>query len=532
MIDLGNVAPLMLPWAEDAWGGGRPPVSVEAARLSAELAGTAYSMELEPWLRAGWRDATIQVDGELTPVRPQEGWLPRKIRKHRVQARLHQHGPLGQVLGTLRQVGQSDTGKALVMAHPAPDGRWVVAIGFMGTGTRFYDWISNLKMISQEGVHLGFSQLTRQFENNEDRINFPETARELGLERLTLRDILRDMQHPNSRFLLWMAGHSQGGALMQVYTHRKMREDGVLARHIVGYGFASPSVMMGTAVEQPAAYPLYHIHNGDDVVPRCGAQVHLGVCLHYPTDDALRRRCYPWPGDELSLRARARVAPILRRMTDTAACIESAVACLNVMAQSPTAEMLSALGLAESSTLGRIAAAADVDGLLRSARRHAATAYQSITGQALDQARVADFEADIREAVAAVGLRAFGTALKQMTGAPHTIAARLPGGCVGPYRYIVNEGMDRLIPTCWQAGSPPVRLLGVERTAQAHVGSGERRDVLLVRRREQAPRRSHAGLRRRDPRPRTDTRHHTPELELGAMRAGEKLIRERERKTW
>ena len=29
------------------------------------------------------------------------------------------------------------------------------------------------------------------------------------------------------RFVLWLSGHSQGGAVMQVYTHRKLMEDGV-----------------------------------------------------------------------------------------------------------------------------------------------------------------------------------------------------------------------------------------------------------------------------------------------------------------
>ena len=528
MTELSNVAPLLLPWAEDVWGGLRPPVSVEAAQMSAELSCAAYDMEIEPWLRAGWRDASILLDGELTAVPRHESWLGKTIRERRVKARLHQHGALGEVLGTLRQVGESDTCKALVMLHPAPEGRFVVGIGFMGTGARFYDWISNFRMTSQEGVHKGFLQLTKQFESYEERIQFPETARALGMRRLTLGDVLREAEHPGSRFLLWLTGHSQGAALMQVYAHRKMRGNRVLARNIVGYGFASPSVMTGTAVGNPALYPLYHIQCSDDVVTRCGAQVHLGVCLTYLADEALRRRCYPWPEDSLSVRARACVQPILRRMTDTAACIESAVACLNVISTGTAADVWNVLGLSGSFPLGRMVSAAEVDGLMRSARRHAAMAYQSITGQPLDQARVADFMADIEAAVRQVGLRAFGAALRQLTGLPHSIAAELPNGCIGAYRFIVEEGMERLIPTCWLAGNPPIRLLGVERTAQARVGRAEETG-LVIRRRAQATRRVHRGLRYRDPRPRTDTRHHPPVLEKGAMRAGEKLLRTKER---
>lgn len=526
MIDLENVAPLLLPWAEDMWGIWRPPVSVEAAQMSAELARATYGMEIEPWMKAGWRDVNILLDGELTAVRPHEGWLSKTIRERRVRAHLHQHGALGEVLGTLRQVGESDSCKALVMLHPAPEGRYVVAIGFMGTGARFYDWLSNFRMTSQDGVHKGFLQLTQQFEGFEERIQFPETARDLGLTRLTLGDVLREAQHPNSRFALWLAGHSKGAALMQVYAHRKIHGSRVHPRNIVGYGFASPSVMTGTAVEQPARDPLYHIQCSDDVVTRCGAQVHLGVCLTYPADETLRRRCYPWPEDELSARAMACVATILRRMTDTAACIESMMALLNVISRCPPTDIWNVLGMSGSLPLGRMVTAAEVDGLLRSARRHASMAYQSITGQPLEQARVADFMEDIEAAVQEVGLKPFSRALGQFTGAAHSIATELPEGRIGAYRFIVEEGMEKLIPTCWLAGNPPIRLLGVERTAQARVGRAEECALVIRGHRPGRPRARH-GLRYRDPRPRRDTRHRPPELEKGAMRAGEKLLRTR-----
>lgn len=529
MADLSNVAPLTLPWTEDVWGGLRPPVSVEAAQLSAELAEATYSMDIERWLRAGWRDATILLDGELTPIRRNEGWLVKHLRERRVHARLHQHGTLGEVLGTLRQVSESDTCKALVMMHPAPDNRWIVAVSFMGTGARLYDWVSNFRMTSQDGVHRGFLQLTRQFERCETRIAFPDTARELGLKGLTLRQVLAEMQHPNSRFTLWLTGHSQGGALMQVYAHRKMRGDKVLGRNIVGYGFASPSVMTGTAVGSPAAYPLYHIQNSDDVVPRCGAQVHLGVCLTYPADEDLRQRCYNWPEDTLSVRARACAMPILNRMTDTAACIESAVACLNVISKGTAADIWNMLGLSGSFPLGRMVASADVDGMLRSVRRHLAMAYQSITGHPLDQERVAEFMAEIRGAARQVGLRAFGAALRQWMGAAHSISSELPGGRVGAYHYIVADGMERLIPSCWLAGDPPIRLLASRREMQALMGQAEV-PILVVRRREKTAKRIHHGLRYRDPRPRTDTRHRPVMAERGTIRVGEKLLRTKEQK--
>lgn len=63
---------------------------------------------------------------------------------------------------------------------------------------------------------------------------------------------------------------------MQVYAHLKMNETGISARNLIGYGFASPTVMAGRAVRDPSAYPLYNILNSDDLVPHCGAAVHLG----------------------------------------------------------------------------------------------------------------------------------------------------------------------------------------------------------------------------------------------------------------
>ena len=90
--------------------------------------------------------------------------------------------------------------------------------------------------------------------------------------------------------------------------------------------------------------------------------------------------------------------------------------------------------------------------------------------------------------------------------------------------------MERLVPLCWQAGSPQTRVLGVQRTAQARVGESSGECALNNRHRPSVPRRVHRNLRYRDPRPRTDTRHHTPELERGAMLDGEKLLRTKERR--
>ena len=344
-VDLSQTASLLLPWTHDPWGKLRPPLSEEALCMSAELASAAYGMAIEPWVDAGWRDVTIQVDGELTALPPNNP-LSAEWRKYWVRARLKPVSALGQMLGALRLSSSNNTtGKAVVMLHPALDGRYVIAVGFMGTGSRFYDWFSNFRMTTQDGMHRGFLELARQFEANEEKIFFPETAEELGLEKLTLRDILQNMRSPNSRFVLWVCGHSQGAAMMQVYAHLKMSETGISARNLIGYGFASPTVMAGKAVRDPSAYPLYNILNSDDLVPHCGAAVHLGMCLKYQATENLRKSCYNWKRDEKSVQARLAIRPVLWKMVDTPTCIIGGMALLMALGRVSGADCLKMRGL-------------------------------------------------------------------------------------------------------------------------------------------------------------------------------------------
>ena len=530
-VALDNVTPLLLPWVSDPWGRLRPPVSVEAMRLSAELAGATYGMAVDRWMRAGWRDVTIQVDGDLTAIPEKErrerraiGWLADQWRLHRIRAKIRQRNPVGQVIGALRQIERSDTGKVLVMLHPAPDGHYVVAVSFMGTGGRFYDWFSNFRMVAENGVHKGFLQLTEQFERNETEIDFPETARALGVERLTLRHILEEMKSPNSRFALWLTGHSQGGALMQVYAMRKIHLDGVLMTNLVGYGFASPSVLDGATTLDPAAFPLYHVVNSDDVVPRMGGQMHLGALLVYQTTDELRKRCYAWPMDAESVRRRVLVSRAVAWMRDTPSSIEAVIAYLNVLREHDPEEIIAGLGLVEAKLpVRRLIAAADtrVDALLRYIARHLGAAYLSITGERLNPSRVAEIQTLLRALVDDMGVKAFSDALTQLTSQPHSMTAK-GGAAMSPYAYIVLHGMEELVPAIWQAGRPPQLLVaGVARAEEVRAASG-----LYNRRKAAPPRRTARTRYQRLPRS-GGARRRLPTLTPGTMRPSERVIRPR-----
>ena len=456
-VNLTAVEPLMLPWTADPWGRLRPPLSPEALLLSAEMAAGCRSLNITPWLRAGWRDVTVQVDGDLIPLEREWQSLAARWQRRHIRGRMQGVNPLQQIVGAWRERESASTGKAVVMLRPAPGRKYVVAICFMGTGGRFYDWFSNFRIATPEGIHQGFSQLTDQFEDNETAIEFPETAAQLGLERLTLLHILQEAKSADSRFRIWVCGHSQGGAVMQVWVRRKLLEDGVHPGNIVGYGFASPSVMTGAAEPHPEAFPLYHIHNSDDLIPRCGAAVHLGLCLTYPADEKLRRACYGWPRDAASVQARLAVRPVVRQMTDTPGCILQATAFCTVLRDCTPAEIAAALGVSDSPAV-RLLNMMDVKQTLTTIIRRMALAHLSVTGRPLPETAVQESAALMRRIAAEVGLKAFAGAMGQLLRQPHRMSARSAAEYGPAYIWIAMHGMDKLIPSIWKAGQTPQRL--------------------------------------------------------------------------
>lgn len=452
-VSLGQTEAFLHPWEMDPWGRMRPPVTVEALQMSAEMCAICHSLALKPWFRAGWRDVSVEVDGEITALEADETALTAKWQRQRLRQKIRGANPIQQLSGALREREAASTGKAVVMLHPASHGRYVVAVCFMGTGTRFYDWFSNFRIATPEGVHQGFGQICAQFEGNEDAILFPETAAELNLPRLSLRDILQEMKRASSRFTLWLCGHSQGGAVMQVYAHRKIMVEGVRAENVVGYGFASPSVMTAGALHRPDAYPLYHVFNSEDLVPRCGAQVHLGVCLSYEADGALRRACYAWPRDEEAVRARIEARPVVQQMTDTAGCIVQIQGLLRLLKDCGAAEAAEILGLGDNLPIGVLLEAVDVSALLDRLIRRMDRAYCSIMGEEVSEAEKAAATALMRDITARTGLRPFTSALLQLIRQPHRMSPRAGSDFVPAYIWIARNGLERLTAFHWESGA-------------------------------------------------------------------------------
>ncbi len=463
-VSLCDVRRLCLPPAPDPFGRLRPPPDRAALRLSLELAYMTYTFELEPWMRAGWTDISIQVDNRLqsgVTVGESESAGSERMRGlmngwkvARARMAMREANPLAQLIGALRQREKSDTIKAVTMLHPAGSGRYVVAIGFMGTGPRFYDWFSNFRLTTEAGFHKGFSQLTDAFEQSAARIRFPDTAAALGLPTLTLSDVLDEMRAPDSRFSLWMAGHSQGAAVMQVFCHRLLARRGVNARHVLGYGFASPTVAAAAPGLDPAACPLYHVINSDDLVPRVGAIAHLGMGLRFQADAALRAAAYGWEEggpDEAALRERA--GALFARVTDTPAMLETMVALLNVIHEEKAADSLAALMDKRWAIAPLDRAFAFAEGKAEHSvahmSRYARVAYLALTGSPMDGAAVAALMETMRPAVREVPLVQLLTLLRDRYYPPHML--RRGHGQPGAYGYIVREGWARLTPFLWES---------------------------------------------------------------------------------
>ncbi len=470
---------------------GGPLPSRAAAEMSLELAHMTYTLDIAPWMTAGWTDFSFQVDDTLesdrahrgashveTPVDEHLQRLMHIKRMRRAQSALRARNPLAQMMAALRQRDGSDTVKAVCMMHPLPGGRHLLAIGFMGTGKRFYDWFSNLRYSLEEGFHQGFLQLCRHFEETADQILFPATAAALGLNTLTLSDVLLSMRSPDSPFRLWMAGHSQGGAVMQVYTHRLLTQYEVLPRHLCGYSFASPAAASAGLSPTPSAFPLTHILNRDDLVPRMGALVHLGTCLDFVPDDAFRQRSYRFnPADDA---CRQWLQPLLMEIRDMPDSLMHITALIQCIAQEKGEDSLAqlmdkrwAIPVMDRMLLFAGDKAQD---FLRSFTLRQAQAYRELTGQEMDMTRLAAMVDSQRSHVSCTPLRRILSTMAECLYQPHRLGSPKTDH-PGAYTLIVTNSLSRLRPYIWKkrSGDLPLRHYTPRRNVRRIPRSGKAR---------------------------------------------------------
>lgn len=446
-------------------------------RRSLALAHMTYTLDIVPFLAAGWRDFSFQIDDVLESGQSRISTaadedflrLANLERMQRARAALESRNPLVQLLAALRQRERSDTVKAVCMMHPLPGGRQLLAIGFMGTGKRFYDWFSNLRMGQEDGFHQGFSQLCDRFEQAAEAISFPETALALGLPGLTLRDVLTELARPESRFRLWMAGHSQGGAVMQLFTHRLLHRYGVLPGHLCGVGFASPTVAAADRVEKPWAYPLWHVRNREDVVCRVGAQVHLGCLLDHAPDAAFRAQVYrrsPLPADAA---CREWLSPWLGTMRDNGTTLLALTALLLCIAQEKGEDVLNSFAERYRTVpaMEKLFAAADdrTQSMLRLLANRQRRAYREQTGQEMDEDLLLRQIELLRPYVQKTPLRRILSVMGECLLQPHQLGG--DAADPGAYSLITMQRPSRLTTLRWayRCGQPVRVLLRDRRSA-------------------------------------------------------------------
>ena len=474
-MPLNRLQSLTVPFARDPFYRLRPAFSHEAAGLSLELARAAYTLELDPWMQAGWDDISVQVDNSLHTGLGSGGdkaalqGMLTSGKLYLARAAMQDKIALGPLVSSLRH-SRSESTKAVVMLHRLEDGQYLVAIGFMGTGKRINDWLSNLRISTEEGFHKGFHQLCTHFEQNLDKIHFPAAARQLGLEKLTLSDVLLEMRSLRSRFRLWMAGHSQGSAVMQIFAHRLITHRGVLPQNITGYGFASPTVATGRLVYDPASYPLSHILNSDDLVTKMGAVVHLGICLEHSATPRLREESYHFSIQPEKQELRKDVDSFRQHIQDGPSLLMCSWALLTALSReikpdqgnSQDRRWYAALWGQAMNYAGKTAA-----GWLDSLVDYLERSYQDITGHAMAAAEQQHMLAEVMLHARQHGLRNYVEAWMESLTPPHRI---VKDGQDGAYAFIVKHGLSELMPFIWVK---PARGLPCRRYAAFPMKEGE-----------------------------------------------------------
>ncbi len=438
-----------LGWIKD-WDCEQP--SREGARFGLELAQLAYDFQTDAWINAGWTDIAIQVDRRLLTgiqaVEEDKDWrqmllndfLPKLAKRLTVLS-----NPITQLKGLRDESLLYDTGKAITLIKPLEGGRFAVAIGFTGTGKRPQDWVSNTRFEHPEKIHAGFEYLCELYESNADDIDFPTAAHLLGVEKLTLEDVLKECCQTDSRFTLIVAGHSQGAAVLQVWAHRRMGE-GLQARHIRGMGFASPMVAAGMAAEELVC-PLTLFVSTDDIFTRTGLSQHLGCVWAFDPDEEFRALSY---AEVWEVPLFHEIFDLISDVRNIEEALVTVLGYLEAMETVPRKEAGAALGYLINTMKAErwLPMAEDTVGkMLRFMRMSVRRYYHVLTGQSTPIDRVREARIQVQRLL----VRYKAQELTAMFFKTLTLTHSLSGQSLGredlaPYSYMVVRGFDRLYP--------------------------------------------------------------------------------------
>ncbi|MDL2317530.1 hypothetical protein LJC74_00360, partial [Eubacteriales bacterium OttesenSCG-928-A19] len=421
--DLSETDEFFRARAEDPWGITRAPLSPAIARMSAELCAGAYDLDIRPWVLAGWEDCTFVVEDRIVVLDHDPdsrlAQIEAEWKRRRAMSLMEGVSPVTDITRAIRQMMVTDLGKAIVMTRMDEKGRMVIAISFIGTTQKYFDWFSNFKIQRKTGMHSGFAELARGLDAQTTRILLPKLAAMLGEETFSLADALQEARQPNGRVRLWLTGHSQGGAIVQTYTHLLLSQ-GVLPEAIDGYTFAAPTVAAADGSFDPAPYPIHNIISTDDVVTRVGAQVRLGMDWIFRPNETFRKKHYRVQEDQKP--AFDRALHIARQVQSTPDAICWFLSLMRLMRESETDPSLQSLFTAlmpRATMLRRLKlSVADVAAYFE---EKIISHHLTLTGEPPSEALTEEYEGMMRSLVRQYGPKPAAVTLLKILGAPHRI---------------------------------------------------------------------------------------------------------------
>ncbi len=402
-----------------------------AWRMALELNATAYHFDEDAWQRAGWQDVlSLRVFGEKRERYIKSVRNARNVTRRYLEKRVN--------TGAERAWTEpEEVEKALVMTHPLPDGKHLVAIAFRGTGGTAREWEPNFACHPTDGMHSGFLRLANEFAEGADNIALSQLGAALGQPDLTLATVEEELTNTSCRFQLLLTGYSQGAAVMQLYA-KHLLDRGVWPGRLLGLGFASPSVSYADASD--ADIPLYHLANPDDLTPRVGAAHHLGQVWQYVPDEALRAQWYQNAYDDPQL------APF-RQMVDAMRNLEQALGFCAYL-------MRAVIGLPTYDLCAFLAGA--LDPLMETPTTRSAVAQAQVTARVLLFKAASEYRAvfgtlppetnqeiDILRHILSVGPALYPRLLWRAVALPHVLV-RAPEETPASYHDIVVNRLHQL----------------------------------------------------------------------------------------
>ena len=452
--DLTDTSSLTVPSHLDQFMCKRPVLSTQAVTLSAELSHTAYIMRWDNWREAGWSDVSVIANDKIegASVKDENDSTTLNTQK-KLQSALQRSNPIFDLQNAFKQSTKVNTLKAIFMRKKQDDGRHLVAIGLMGTGKNLSDWISNFLFTNEMNFHKGFYQLSEYLLSRTDDILFPSLAKECGLSSLSLTDIIKSACSKDSPYRLWISGHSQGAAILQVLCHRLIIERGVDFSNLFCVGFASPSVCMPQLHLDNDKYPIYHILNSGDLVPRFGACCQLGFLMTYHSDDEIRNETYALLNTAEAIELRSELQEFFDEMVNT----ERSLVYISALAIALTQEKgdIKIDDIRERKwsgiTLGKLLNFAEnkMENWLAKFIKHCNQGYISLTGHSFSEVEISDLVERVRPIVKKAPTKALFNAFIECGFSGHSLF--LQGERKdSPYSYIVRYKLGELYPALWK----------------------------------------------------------------------------------